>query len=141
MTRGPHKQCMLSASSAPATTINAMRTRAHDDFFDRGLALFNAGRFFECHEVWEMVWQRTDGAHKLFYQGLIQAAVALAHAERGNWRGAISIYNKARAKLDDLPMIHCGLAVGEFRDALAEFFATAGSAEVSPARPRIRRVK
>lgn len=118
-----------------------MRTRARDDFFETGLALFNAGRFFECHEAWEVVWQRADGAHKIFYQGLIQAAVALAHAERGNWRGALSVYGKARAKLDGLPMIHCGLAVGEFRDALAEFFVTAGSAAVSPARPRIRRVE
>ena len=127
-------------SRAVPTIINLKRTGAHDDFFERGLALFNAGRFFECHEAWEVVWQRADGAHKIFYQGLIQAAVALAHAERGNWRGATSIYNKARAKLDGLPLIHCGLALGEFRDALAEFFVTAGPARTSPERPRIRRV-
>lgn len=97
------------------------------DTFRHGIALFNRGEFFACHEVWEELWLRSSGEEKLFYQGLIQAAVAILHAERGNLRGAVSTWRKARAKLDPLPT-HCmGIALGEFREALARFFADAGT--------------
>jgi predicted metal-dependent hydrolase len=112
------------------------------DAFERGLALFNRGKFFACHEVWEELWLGSIGAEKLFYQGLIQAAVALLHAERGNRRGASSTWRKAQAKLDALPAAHHGVALGEFRDALAEFFAHALDRDGRrglPPRPKIRR--
>jgi hypothetical protein len=51
--------------------------------------------------------------------------LALA-AERGNLCGALSIWSKARAKLDPLPTHHRGIALSEFREALARFFADAG---------------
>jgi len=112
------------------------------DPFEQGLALFNAGRFFECHEVWEALWKRASGADRLFYQGLIQAAVAILHAERGNLRGAASTYAKARAKLDALSGEYMGIAIDGFRDALARFFAQAlaGAGELPP-RPKICRGK
>src|SRR3984893_9913177 len=108
-----------------------------EDCFEQGLALFNAGRFFECHEVWEEVWKQSSGGEKLFYQGLIQAAVALLHAERGNLRGAASTWRKARAKLDGLPADYLGIALEEFRVALAKFFAAADDSGDIPPRPKI----
>ena len=114
----------------------------HRDFFEQGIDLFNEGRFFESHEAWEEVWKRADGELKLFYQGLIQAAVAILHAQRGNLAGARSLHAKASAKLDSIPREHMGLAIGELRDALAEFIDTALHARGGPlpAPPRIRRV-
>lgn len=73
------------------------------DFFQEGIDLFNEGRFFECHEAWEEVWNHSHGEEKLAIQGLIQAAVAILHLERGNREGAQSLYGKAKAKLDPLP--------------------------------------
>jgi len=61
-----------------------MTRRPHPDVYQQGIDLFNEGRFFECHEAWEEIWKRSDGEVKLFYQGLIQAAVAILHAQRGN---------------------------------------------------------
>jgi hypothetical protein len=118
---------------------------AHDtgsvgDTFQRGLALFNRGEFFACHEVWEELWLRSTGAEKLFFQGLIQAAVAILHAERGNLRGATSTWRKARTKLDALPANHMGIALAEFRDALAEFFVKASDSRDLPPRPKIWRL-
>jgi len=110
------------------------------DLFGRGVALFNAGRFFECHEVWESLWKRAGGADRQFYQGLIQAAAAVLHAERGNPRGAASTYAKARTKLDGLRAEYMGIELDDLRGALAEFFAQAlaGGGELPP-RPKIRR--
>jgi uncharacterized protein len=112
------------------------------DFYELGIDLFNQGRFFECHEAWEEVWKRADGEPKLFYQGLIQAAVAILHAQRGNLEGARSLYEKASAKLEAIPDEHMGLAIAELRTALAEFIEIAidTNARPLPAPPRLRRI-
>ena len=47
--------------------------------------------FFEAHDVWQRVWKNAEGEEKTFYQGLIQAAAALLHVQRGNSVGAISV--------------------------------------------------
>jgi predicted metal-dependent hydrolase len=107
-------------------------------YFDEGIDLFNEGKFFECHEAWEEVWKRSDGEEKLFYQGIIQAAVAILHAQRGNLTGAASLYSKASAKLDHLPPEHMELALGELRGALKEFFAIALNGAPLPEPPKIR---
>ncbi len=112
------------------------------DFYEEGIRLFNEERFFECHEAWEEAWKRGAGDEKLYYQGMIQAAVAILHVRRGNIEGARSLYDKARAKLDPLPAEYAGIALGEFRDAIAKFFAAAFGDEerrLLPV-PRLRRL-
>jgi len=117
-------------------------THSHTDFYEQGIELFNEGRFFECHEAWEEIWKRSDGAEKLFYQGLIQAAVAILHAQRGNLEGARSLYEKASAKLDPIPPEHMGLAIGELREELSRFIEVVIEANGSPLPepPRLRRI-
>lgn len=112
------------------------------EHFAEGLRLFNAGRFFECHEAWEEVWKRSHADEKVFYQGLIQAAVAILHAERGNLAGAVSLCERAMAKLDSLPPIHQDLAIGELRGEVRNFIAYAAShqSEELPERPKLRRI-
>jgi predicted metal-dependent hydrolase len=107
------------------------------DFWSEGVRLFNEGRFFECHEVWEMLWKRSSGADRLFYQGMIQAAAALLHADRGELGGARSIWTKARAKLDRLPREYRGIALGDFRVEVGESIAAAGN-PASRQCPKIR---
>jgi predicted metal-dependent hydrolase len=116
-----------------------MANPQYRDPFVEGLALFNEGKFFECHEAWEISWQRADGEVRVFLQGLIQAAVAILHAERGNPRGAASVYAKAKAKLDALPENFMGIEVEEFRAALADFFGRVKMEREVPIRPQIRR--
>ncbi len=112
------------------------------EFYEEGIDLFNQGRFFECHEAWEEVWKRSAGPEKVFYQGIIQAAVAILHAQRGNLEGAASLHEKSRAKLDELPPEHMNLALGELRDALTDFFAIAlaGDDRALPPPPKLRRL-
>lgn len=117
-------------------------THSGKDFYEQGIELFNEGRFFECHEAWEEIWKRSDGEVKLFYQGLIQAAVAILHAQRGNLEGARSLHEKASAKLDAIPHEHMGLAIGELRIELSRFIeiATRGTGVALPNPPRLRRI-
>ena len=104
-----------------------------------GIELFNMGRFFDCHEVWEEVWKRASGAEKLFYQGMIQAAVAILHAQRGNPRGARSTWDKARAKLEPLPAEHMGIALDELRAVVDAFIKAANDGGSSPLPTILRR--
>lgn len=75
-----------------------------------GILFFNRGDYFDAHEVWEHLWQNTDAADRRFYQGLIQVAVALYHAIRGNRIGASRLYNSARRYLERYPPHHRGFA-------------------------------
>lgn len=68
----------------------------HDPRYLAGIVLFNRGDFFEAHEVWESLWMDTPAPEKKFYQGLIQAAVALCHFCNGNVRGALKLYRSSR---------------------------------------------
>ncbi len=112
------------------------------EFYEQGIDLFNQGRFFECHEAWEEAWKRSAGAEKIYYQGIIQAAVAILHAQRGNLDGARRLYAKARARLDPLPSEHMGVALGELRSDLTIFFSAARADEKAPlpATPTLRRL-
>jgi len=55
--------------------------------FEQGCQYFDAGDYFNAHEVWEEIWVDSYGPRKYFLQGLIQAAVALHHAGNENWPG------------------------------------------------------
>jgi uncharacterized protein len=56
-----------------------------------GIALFNAGEFYECHEVLEDIWLAEPGNIRTLYQGILQVGVAFYHLSRGNFRGATSL--------------------------------------------------
>jgi uncharacterized protein len=53
--------------------------------YHRYLELFNAGEFWEAHEVLEEIWQRDHGDK--FLQGLILLAASYVHVQRNNPNG------------------------------------------------------
>jgi hypothetical protein len=69
---GPHPRC---AGPAPAELLE-------------GIRLFNAGEYFECHEVLESIWRAERGPVRYLYQGILQIGVGLHHLRNGNFRGA-----------------------------------------------------
>ncbi|MFT5679220.1 MAG: hypothetical protein ACI8RZ_000124 [Myxococcota bacterium] len=93
-----------------------------DDAVAAGVALIQAREWYEAHEVLEVPWRAAAGETKLALQALIQAAVSLEHLRRGNPRGAWGQWNKARAKMDAVPPVMCGVAVASWRNALADFY-------------------
>lgn len=61
-----------------------------------GIAQFNAGDFWECHETLETLWRAEPDHIRYLYQGILQVGVSFYHLRRGNWRGAV---NKLRSGL------------------------------------------
>jgi predicted metal-dependent hydrolase len=77
--------------------------------YAEGIRLFNAGEFWHAHEQWEACWMIVREPDKTFYQGIIQAAAALVHWQRGNARGLRRNWEKGRPKLVALPPMMHGL--------------------------------
>lgn len=63
--------------------------------------------FYECHEVMEDLW--LDEGRDRFYQGLLQAAVALHHFSYGNVSGAKKLFYGAIEKLGKHKERQCGI--------------------------------
>jgi hypothetical protein len=88
----------------------------------RGIELFNQGEFYECHEVLEDIWVVSCGQEKLFYQGIIMAAVAFYHYELGRFGAARVMHRKAKERLQQVPETFMSLDVGQFVQQLDQFF-------------------
>jgi len=62
-----------------------------------GIAQFNRGEYWECHETLEELWRHEPDPVRYLYQGILLIGVGLYHLRRGNQRGALS---KLRAGLN-----------------------------------------
>jgi predicted metal-dependent hydrolase len=94
----------------------AMRSEPSlDEVLAAAAALFDAGLYFEVHELLEAYWMRAAGAERQALQGLIQIAVAFQHRDNGNLEGARSLLVDGSARLRDgrLP----GLDLDDFAEA------------------------
>jgi predicted metal-dependent hydrolase len=94
-----------------------------DELFHRGVGLFNAGAFFDAHEVWEDLWRDCASAERRFFQALIQAAVSAYHRGRGNMAGATRLLNSGRKYMEPFRPHHRGLDVDAFWAAMAAHLA------------------
>jgi predicted metal-dependent hydrolase len=82
------------------------------DEFERGVDLFNEGKFWKAHEEWELVWQRQEADERLFLQGLIQLAAAYHQlTQKLNPEGLKRNMEKARAKLEPFSPAYLGVNV------------------------------
>ena len=89
----------------------------------QGIEYFNVCDFFEAHETWEELWTEYRGPDRKFYQGLIQAAVALHHFGNGNTRGARKVYLTSRGYLNEFAPEHVGLDLDKFLQQYENCFA------------------
>jgi uncharacterized protein len=93
---------------------------AASDAYLRGIALFNAGYYWEAHEVWEGLWHAHGrrGPTADVIKGLIKLAAAGVKVREGQPHGvtthaarAARLFETARAEQGDLQL---GLDLGEW---------------------------
>lgn len=80
-----------------------------------GMKLFNEGKFFDSHEELEIAWNEEMGKVRDLYQGILQVAVTYLHITRGNYDGAIKVYERSLRHLEDWPDVCRGIQVGKFK--------------------------
>src|SRR6267143_3092401 len=102
-----------------------------------GIHLFNHHEFFEAHETWEDVWHMAYGLKHEFYQGMIQAAVALEHYRRSNPRGVVSLFKSYPPKFEHVPPQFMGLDVTRFLADMRESLRPVIEADPLPEKGRI----
>ncbi len=94
----------------------------YEEKYLEGIRLFNSEEFFECHDILEELWSETLGHDKKFYQGLIQASVALFHFGNENLGGARKLYESARQNLEPYGPSYLGLDVTNFLNDMKRCF-------------------
>ena len=92
---------------------------------DLGLAVaqFNRGDFWTCHETLERVWLPESYPLRLFYHGLIKAAVGMYHLSRHNRSGAVSKLSDGISTLAPFVPEMMGVDVAGLRADLSERLA------------------
>jgi hypothetical protein len=72
----------------------------HLDIISEGIRLFNAQKYWECHEELEHHWLEEQGPIRNVYWAVIQVAAAMIHYRDGNIVGAKGLIIKAKQKFD-----------------------------------------
>src|SRR5579859_5692735 len=94
--------------------------------YQEGIRLFNAGEYWHAHEQWELCWRSSTEPETTFYRGIIQAAAALVHWQRGNVRGLQRNWEKSRPKLASLTAPMLGLDLQALITDMDVFVAAGG---------------
>ena len=85
-----------------------------DRAFRYGLALHDAGLFWEAHEVWEAVWKAApkNGCDRLVLRALVQLANAGLKLRMGRQQAAERLLAEARAELAEAARRGCAAEGG-----------------------------
>ena len=81
------------------------------DLVLEGIAEFNRGEFFQCHEFLEEAWMQESGRVRYFYQGILQVGVGFYHLKNGNWRGATGLLRNGITRLEEFEPASLGVDV------------------------------
>ena len=86
--------------------------------YKRGLALAQAGDFFDAHEAFETAWRACDDAERDFFQGLVHVVVSAYQLGRDRPVAAESQRRKALRRLAPFAPSYRGLDVASLLAAL-----------------------
>jgi uncharacterized protein len=116
----------VSGEAVPAPALSP----SERDAFERGVAEFNAGCYFECHDTLEDMWTGLRGPSRDFFQGLIQVSVAFYHLTGGNLAGAESLLRRALKRFARYPERYFGFELGAHRAELEGWLDRIAAARV-----------
>lgn len=74
--------------------------QTHLQTIAEGIRLFNAQKYWECHEELEHHWMEEPGPIRNVYWAVIQVAASMIHYRENNLVGARGLQQKAKQKFD-----------------------------------------
>ncbi len=107
-----------------------------------GIGLFNAVRFFECHESLEDFYLQTDEEHKPFLEWLVQLAAACRiFQEFGEITGPVRMIRQAIIRLENYKPAYLGIRVKSLIRSLEKWTSRMEACETNSAAPQVRTPK
>lgn len=106
------------------------RDGSADQPLERARAAWDAGLFFEVHELLEPVWMKEQGPERERLQGLIMAGAALHQLSEGKTAGARGLLGDASRRLlaDEEP---CNFDLAQFAHGLARLRSGIDDGDIS----------
>ncbi|WP_299405787.1 DUF309 domain-containing protein [Acaryochloris sp. IP29b_bin.148] len=102
--------------------------------FWQGVAEFNQGQYYACHDTLEALWMEATDPPKSLYQGILQISVACYHLGKKNWQGAVILLGEGIGRLQAYEPVFAEVNVETFVDAsanLLECLQQSGPEQVS----------
>ena len=90
-----------------------------------GQELFNQGKFFEAHEVWEEKWIDSEGDERHLLQGLIQIAAGFYKLQVGMPNGTVKLLQKGSGHLREIPSDMYGVLLNPLLSSTEKWIDTA----------------
>lgn len=90
----------------------------------QGQSLFNEGKFFEAHEIWEETWIDTEGDERHLLQGLIQVAAGFYKLQVGMPTGTYKLLEKGAGHLRAIPSDMYGVDLASLLENVDEWVKT-----------------
>lgn len=109
----PDKEALLASCTEPLSALAR-----------EGIALFNQGKYYKCHDALEEAWRADQSAARELYRGILQVGIAYYQIQRGNFRGAAKMLLRVRQWLTPLPPICRGVNIAKLRENVAQVQAT-----------------
>lgn len=82
---------------------------------------FNAGEFYEAHEILEEAWNEESQSIRRLYQGILQIDVGFYHLMNLNYNGAISMLLTGAYTLHEFAPSCQGIEVAGLIDAALDY--------------------
>lgn len=95
-----------------------------DEVAREGMRLFDAGEYYECHELLEEAWRAEQRPCRNLYQGILQLGIALYHIRRGHFAAALKMLRRAEHHLRPLPDVCRGIDVARLREMTRQIHET-----------------
>jgi uncharacterized protein len=96
------------------------------DAMSEAIALFNAERFWEAHEVLESLWRVAEGEEKRVLQGLILTCAAFVHEQKGEREVALGVAKRALSLLSWPEPEYHGVGIASLHEKLTAMLEARG---------------
>jgi hypothetical protein len=120
--RGKVPYVLLKISSVMPALPEERHSLFDHAAYAEAIRLFNAGRYFDCHETLEPLWLAATEETRMFFHALIQLAAALHHWQNSNRKGAHSVGARALKKFRRLPPSLHGINISRLLEQTELFF-------------------
>lgn len=85
----------------------------------QGIAEFNRGEFFECHETLEELWLAEPQPIRYLYQGILQIGVAFYHLRARRYRPVVTLLTTGSDHIEPFAPVCLGVNVAKLLDNAA----------------------